>query len=97
MNTPTLRHAAGALRVARVPTVPGLPGFVRVAYVAARLRCSERWARLKYVGPWFDLQERRPGLPRVRVVRNGLKGRPFYAIDLDSFNRWMMPHAIPAL
>lgn len=69
-----------------------------VREVARRLRCGPQWVRKHYVPVW---QAR--GFPRVTTSRREeptgkrLRGRPYYAVARDDFERWMRPYSLPVL
>lgn len=65
--------------------------MLTVEDIADRLRWSQRTAQRFALG-WYERQHD-PRVPRVTLRRTGRRGRPGYAIDAESFERWLCPSA----
>lgn len=62
--------------------------------IAARLGASV-WTARRFAAAWLDRQHD-PRVPRVERQRTGRRGRPRYAVDRDSFERWLCPASVQA-
>lgn len=60
--------------------------------IAARLHCTARWVRARYIQGW-RARAHDPRMPRVTRRLDGRRGRPAYLVDRASFERWLCPTA----